>query len=599
MAIWTGANNTIPQGTAVQWTVTAPAGLTISSIYIPHMYSQGIDDGTGWGGGFYWQGGTAGVPTFDGETSWSSAYTGSPTFSWPAGGTPYFGWQVVCGFSQCSNGGDQWLSLELLEVHVTETVGPALAAPDGLWQSSGWIRGTWPLHYGADSPSGVCQLSASLNGQALPGSSSAHSPALWHQCAAPAVDTPIDTSQFGNGSENLSLSALDAASNPAAVNKTVYIDNQTPTVSLSGPTDAPTTAGIQYVKATATAGPSGVAGISCSVDGAPTSWYPTPTAEIAVQGLGVHHISRTSENTARDTAGNAAFSSPATGTLSIRQPAFSTVSFERTVDAMRCSRVRERVRIPAHWVTAYSHGQAVQVKLRAQTRIVKVTRCHPRVIVRRVRVDGRWKTVRTVQLPHEALVTTKHVRSGQGATVSGWLGTSNGDALSNRSITVLTAPGDGTQSQFSPAATATTGGDGAWTARLPPGPSRVVVAEYGGDTTIEPAASAPVHLVVPASLALRIRPHRTHWGGRIAIRGSLNGGYIPPGGELVVLWVGWPGGSTEVGHLYTLADGRFASHYTFLRGNGTEHYRFWAASARESDYPFAPGRSRAVGVTVR
>src|SRR2546429_3318262 len=47
MAIWTGANNTIARGTSVHWAVQAPAGLTIASVYIPHMYSSGIDDGQG------------------------------------------------------------------------------------------------------------------------------------------------------------------------------------------------------------------------------------------------------------------------------------------------------------------------------------------------------------------------------------------------------------------------------------------------------------------------------------------------------------------------------------------------------------------------
>jgi hypothetical protein len=73
---------------------------------------------------------------------------------------------------------------------------------------------------------------------------------------------------------------------------------------------------------------------------------------------------------------------------------------------------------------------------------------------------------------------------------------------------------------------------------------------------------------------------------------------VPTAGELVVLWIGWPGGSTEIGHLYARADGRFSSSYTFLRGNGTETYRLWATTARESGYPFAPAQSRSVPVTV-
>jgi hypothetical protein len=127
----------------------------------------------------------------------------------------------------------------------------------------------------------------------------------------------------------------------------------------------------------------------------------------------------------------------------------------------------------------------------------------------------------------------------------------------------------------------------------------LVVAAYDGATSVEPALSTAAHLVVPASVSLRIAPRSTHWGGRIRIAGRLRGGYAPRGGELVVLWIGWRGGSTEIGHLYSRPDGTFASRYTFLRGNGTETYRLWATTARESAYPFAPGRSRSRTVTVR
>jgi hypothetical protein len=597
MAIWTGANNTISQGTAVHWTVTAPAGMTISSIYIPHMYSRGIDDNSGWGGGFYWAGGSGGVSTFDGESGWSSGYTGSPRFTWPSGGTPYFGWQVVCGSNPCSNGGNQWLSVELLEVGVTETASPSLSAPDGIWQSSGWIRGSWTLHFGGDSPSGLCTIGATLDGQELPGTSSVRNTAVWHQCSAPAVDETINTGQYGQGAMPLVSSALDAAGNTAGDTKTLYVDNQKPTISLSGPTDAPTTAGTQYVTASAGAGPSGVAGISCSVDGAPSQWYATASVQIPVQGLGLHHVSCFSENNARDSNGNVAASTTATWTLNIREPSVSTLSFDRVEGSLKCHRVRERVRVPAHWVTAYHGGHRVRVKLPAQVRTVNVLRCRPRVIHKRVKVHGHWKVVRIVELPHSALVSTRRLRQGASTTVSGWLGTSAGNAIGGQPVQILTAPSE-QGGQFSQVATTTTAADGTWTARLPPGPSRLVVAEYSGASSTEPALSAPAHVIVPARVALHIRPTTARWGGRIKIAGRLRGGYLPPAGELVVLRVGWRGGSTEIGHLYTHRDGRFSTRYTFLRGNGTEQYWIWATTARESDYPYAPGRSRSVAVTV-
>jgi hypothetical protein len=182
-------------------------------------------------------------------------------------------------------------------------------------------------------------------------------------------------------------------------------------------------------------------------------------------------------------------------------------------------------------------------------------------------------------------------------TASGWLGTTDGNALGGQRVRILTAPADGTN-RFSQVAVATTASNGSWSAHIPPGPSRLVVAAYGGGPTVEPTLSTAARLIVPASVSLRITPSRAHWGGRIRISGRLRGGYIPHGGELVVLWIGWPGGSAEIGHLYTHPDGSFTGRYTFLRGNGTETYRLWATTARESDYPYVPRRSPAQSVTV-
>jgi hypothetical protein len=597
MAIWTTANHTVAHGASVHWTVHTPTGMNIAGVYVPHMYSSGVDNGTGWGGGFFWSGGSSNVNTFDGETGWSSSTTSGPSYSWPSGGSPYFGWQVVCGASSCTNGGDQWLSVELLELNVQETSAPALTAPDGLWTASGWIRGEWPLHFYGDSPSGLCSLSASLNGENLPGSSAGPNLALWHQCSAPAVDEGVDTANYGSGAMPLVIGAVDAARMPVFRTETLDIDNQQPKISLSGPTDAPSTAGTQYVTASASAGPSGVAGISCSLDGAPSSWYGAATAQIPVQGIGVHRVSCFSENRARDVSGAAASSPTATWTLSIRVPAVSTVAFAGVADALRCHSQRERVRIPARWVTAYHGSHKLQVKIPAQTRWVRVIHCHPRVVSRRIRIHGHSRAVRAVVLPHEVLLGTKRVRPGAWSTVDGWLGTTNGNALGGQRVRILAAPDNGS-TQFSQVAIATTAANGSWSAHLPPGPSRLVVAAYAGGATVEPTLSTSARLIVPASVALRIAPTRTRWGGRIRIAGRLRGGYVPKSGELVLLWIGWPGGSAEIGHLYTHSDGTFASGYTFLRGNGTETYRLWATSARESDYPYAPGRSRSQSVTV-
>jgi hypothetical protein len=599
MEIYTVQNRTVKQGSDVAFRVNAPSGMTIAGVYIPHMWSSGINDGSGWAGDFFWAGGSGGASVFDYETGWSSGYLGAPHFTWPTTGTPYFGWQIACFSTTCTNGGLEWLSVELLELNMAETTGPTISATGGLWGTgNSWIRGSWPLAYSADSPSGVCSLNASLNGITIPGSSSAPNPSVFHQCAAPAVQQTINTAQYGNGALPLRLGASDAAGLANSAGSTVNVDNAPVNLSLSGPVDAPVTDGTQYITATASAGPSGVDGIECSLDGSPYQSYSGSRTQLAVQGVGVHQASCFARNNAVTPNGARATSPVQNWTLSIREPSVATVAFSRVVNALRCAKKQIRVRIPAHWTTVKYHGRKVRVRVPAQTRTVTVTHCHPRIVRRRVIIHGRVHIVKVVLLPKTVNGTSKRVRHGAATSVSGWVGTVNGNALAGVPVRVMTAPDDGSP-RFTQAALVTSAADGSWTARLPAGPSRLVQAIYDGAATVEPAASAPAKVIVPAALAMRVRPRTTHWGSTITIVGQVRGGYVPAAGELVILHVGWGGGSTEIGHLYTDRHGRFHTRYTFLRGNGTVTYRLWATSARETDYPYAPSRSRRISVTVR
>jgi hypothetical protein len=586
----------------VQWNTTTPASIQIIHALTP-VNEVLIDpniSGDGYSASFFWEGGTQ---TIVPENNCCGGMDYGSGINRPLGSSRWFGWQVTCTSGPCTQP-LQLLDVRGVELQAVDNTPPGVLAlgSDNIWyQTARWVRGSWPASWAASADDGICGMQAIVDGQSIPGPSdpspNQHS---WTQCPTPVtMNMNVNTTQYANGAMPLVLSAADAASpaNVSSPSETLHVDNQPVSLTLSGPVDALSTSGTQYVDASATAGPSGIAGISCSIDGAPHQWYATSSARIAVQGLGEHQIVCDAQNNSIDSSGNPAHSPTAGWTLSIRQPSVSTVSFARVADALRCSARHERVRIPAHWVTAFYKGHPVRIELPAQTRRVKVVHCHARIVRRRVRVHGHWRAVNAVVLPHSVALSSIRVRRGAGAAVSGWLGTTNGNALAGQSVQVLTAPDNGSQ-QFTQVAAATTGADGSWTAHLPPGPSRLVVAQYGGTGTVEPATSTAARVVVPASVSLRIRPHHAHWGGRITIGGRLKGGYIPPAGELVVLWVGWPGGSTEIGHLYARSDGKFSGRYTFLRGNGTETYRLWAATARESDYPYAPASSRRVSVTV-
>ncbi len=589
-------------GDNAQWNTVTPPSIEIVHAVTP-VNEVLIDpniSGNGYAASFFWLGGSQQINPIN--NCCGGMYYGSG-INRSLGPSRYFGWQVTCVSGPCGVP-LQILDVRGVELQAVDSTPPGVLAlgSDNLWyQTARWVRGTWPASWAASADDGICGMQAIVDGQSIPGPSdpspNQHS---WTQCPTPVtMNMNVNTTQYANGAMPLVLSAADAASpaNVSSPSETLHVDNQPVSLTLSGPVDALSTSGTQYVDASATAGPSGVAGISCSVDGAPHQWYAGSSARIPLQGLGEHQIVCDAQNNAIDSSGDPASSQTATWTLSIRQPSVSTVSFARVADALRCSARHERVRIPAHWVTAFYKGHPVRIELPAQTRRVKVVHCHARIVRRRVRVHGHWRAVNAVVLPHAVALSSIRVRPGAGAAVSGWLGTTNGNALTGQTVQVLTAPDNGSQ-QFTQAAAATTGADGSWTAHLPPGPSRLVVAQFGGTGTVEPATSTAARIVVPASVSLRIRPHHAHWGGRITIAGRLKGGYVPPAGELVVLWVGWPGGSTEIGHLYARQDGKFSGQYTFLRGNGTETYRLWAATARESDYPYAPASSRRVSVTV-
>ena len=226
-----------------------------------------------------------------------------------------------------------------LEIEAAEASGPTVSVtPGSLGAASGWVRGTWPIAFSADGPSGACQLAASLGGASVSQPlNEPQSQITWHQCPAGSFSQSFNTAAVASGaSVPLVMWARDAAYDysaghylASAVTSNVNIDNDPVGVSLSGPTDAPSTAGTQYVTATGSAGPSGVSGIGCSVDGSPYQWYPQASVQVPVAGVGVHHVTCYSANNARDPSGDVATSAPQSWTLSIRQPTVAGIGFAK------------------------------------------------------------------------------------------------------------------------------------------------------------------------------------------------------------------------------------------------------------------------------
>ena len=591
MEVFGGGSN-VPAGGRAYWQINAPSGLAIVGVHTEGsgMISYGVDSGMGWGGGFYWQGG--GAQTYPGQIGYSSP----PLFS------SYFGWQIICGWSTC-NGVNKpgEISILGLELEAAEGSGPSVfVTPGSLGAAGGWVRGTWPIGFSADGPTGACQLAASLAGASVSQPlNEPQSQVTWHQCPAGSFSQSFNTAAVPSGAGvPLVMWARDAAYDYSAghylsgtATSYVNVDNDPVSVSVAGPTDAPSTAGTQYVTATGNAGPSGVSGIGCSADGAPYQWYPKASVQIPVGGIGVHRVTCYSANNARDAVGHFATSAPQTWTLSIREPTVSGIGFGKLVDPLLCKRVIKRVKVPAHWVTVRRHHKRVRVKRRARTKLERVTRCHPRIVRRRITVwkvvkrhgknirVKRHKTIKVVELPHVVMHSSKRVGHSRRTTVSGWLGLPDGTALGGQVVSVLTAPDNGL-GHFTQAAAATTAANGSWSARLPAGPSRLVEAYYAGAPTFEPSVSAQVHAIVPAKVKLiSVSPSRVAWGGTVRITGRLVGGYLPPGGALVRLRIGQGSSYQTYGvQEHVTGNGRFTTSYTF----GAGYAGIFAASGSRS-----------------
>jgi hypothetical protein len=432
------------------------------------------------------------------------------------------------------------------------------------YQQGRYVRGAgWPINLDASDDSGVCDEWATVDGR-LAASVTHLTPneGRWLQCgAARTREMPgtFDTTALANGLHGLRFFARNAAGVVStSATAPVHVDNSPVTLTLSGPTDAPSTAGTQFVTATATAGPSGVAGIDCSEDGAPYTWQPSWSVRIAFRGVGEHRLTCFAQNKAIDAHGIRASSARQRWTLKIGQPTVLAIGFDRTVRGLRCHRTRAR------------NG--------SRRRLI---RCHRS---RRFADD-----------------MTRRVAHGRAVNVSGWLGTSTDAALGGEAVQVLSAPDNGL-GRFRTAAMTVTARNGSWTARLPAGPSRLVVARFGGGPRTEHATSGQAHLIVPAKVTLlRVVPRRVPWGGTIHIVGRLSGGYLPPGGALLRLRIGVGGSYTTYGiEEHVTGRGRFATTYTFGAGEPAVHRSFWfqVASLPMGDYPYAPAASRRVSVEV-
>lgn len=580
-------------GDYAKWATNSPSQVTITHVSISSSMVLINPNGhtAGYWSKYLWTGGSSAISAGKnccGGMDYGSGLNRGLDTHW-------FAFRIECDSNRCGGVSGQVLDIKGIKLTAVDNTPPSISPDEtttNIANKAGqWIRGTWDASFSANADDGVCRTAVLVNGTVVArGTSYTPHTGSWTQCGEGAgklggsgvnpVSHTIDTTALANGPLTVEYAALDAASpaNVATASYHVKVDNSPVTVSLSGPTQAvTTTSGPQPVTAYATAGPSGISAIWCSVDGAHPTVHHASSATVEVSRPGLNRVSCWARNNAVSSTGAPATSPLETWTVDIRQPSVSLISLLHATNGLRCKRKELRIHVRARWATERVHGHSVRVWVPAQTRRVKVEHCHPRL--------------------HRLRRSYARLRFGARPAVSGWLGRPNGDALGGQTVQVFAAPANGS-GRFKLLRTVRTAANGTWTTHLRAGPSRLIEAIYSGDNQSAPAISNTARVNIPASPALHVSPRKTHWGNTIRIWGRLRGGFIPKSGELVVLKIGWRGGSAEIGHVNTDGAGRFSVTYTFLRGTGSETYRIWAQTVRESDYPFSPARTKRLRIRV-
>jgi hypothetical protein len=529
------------------------------------------------------------------------------------------------------------------------------AAP-GVAGPSAWLGAGVPARLvvgppgGPQPPSGIAGYAVSVD-RAEAGSPCPGSP----PCAAAEVDLP------GAGGGPLSLGTLPEGINFAHVvaisgsgvssavrDLVVRVDPSPPRVAL-GEIPAGWATGPVRVSATATdpdsgmtaAGPAGPF-TALAVDGAAATVAAGPSVATTVSGDGVHRI----EFYARDAAGNAAdgkagAAAPSSALVRIdstpprvwfaatQDPAeperieaflsdaLSGPSASRGSIAVRPTGSRRRFepistaafagRLVARWdseahppgsyefrATGYDaagNGSSGD-RRRGGARMVLANPLK-RATLLRFGFGGRtrlWQRKRSLPYGHRAVV-------------SGRLTSSTGAPLPGRQVELVETFGSGAD----PArrvTTAMTAGDGAFGARLRPGPSRQVEVRFPGDAVLTSADGAPLLFRVPSAVGLRASAVTAPVGGRPVIfsgRIGRRGATLPPVGIAVELQFRLAGGEwSEFRTVQTDRRARFRYAYAFSDDDSRGvRFQFRAFVPSQEGWPYEPGASRAVTVTGR
>ncbi|HEX6781992.1 MAG TPA: hypothetical protein VF125_08170 [Solirubrobacterales bacterium] len=234
-----------------------------------------------------------------------------------------------------------------------------------------------------------------------------------------------------------------------------------------------------------------------------------------------------------------------------------------------------------------------------------------------LRADGTQMAVRRVPPPHIPRAKSRlfaRLRGGHGrgdsltvgfgapALLTGRLTrAADGAGLGGREVRVVSRPSRGALVPVG-VATATTGEEGGFELRLPPGPSRRVSVVFAGDGGLEESSRKPLELRVRTGVSLRAVPRTLRTGETVRFGGKVSsrGAPIPRRGKLVAIQYLEEATRRWRPVLVTRTDhhGRFRAHYRFRYVSGRAAIRLRATALAEERWPYAPGSSPPLEIRV-
>jgi hypothetical protein len=196
----------------------------------------------------------------------------------------------------------------------------------------------------------------------------------------------------------------------------------------------------------------------------------------------------------------------------------------------------------------------------------------------------------------------RSVPYGHGVRLAGRLTTGIRSPLAGMPVRIVErfAPGPGPAVR---ASTVRTGPDGAWSLRLPPGPSREVEAIFPGSATLSRSTGGPLRLRVRGAGRLSASSAVARVGGPpLVFRGRvLPTEAIPAGGKAVQLQFRLAGRAwSEFRTVQTDRRGRFRYAYRFSDDDSRGvRFQFRAYAPAQENWPYEPAGSRPVIVRGR